>query len=86
VYYNENMNANSNFKRDHLQNYNDLEHAVKTKQKIEFFKKNRKFQEKLKNRIFHKNRKNLIFKKNRKKFLKRSFFDYECNQHFVRKI
>ena len=28
VYYNENM---SNFKRNYLQNYNDSEHAVKTK-------------------------------------------------------
>jgi hypothetical protein len=28
VYYNENMN---NFKRNYLENYNDSEHAVKTK-------------------------------------------------------
>ena len=31
MYYNENMNANSNFKRSYLENYNDSEHAVKTK-------------------------------------------------------
>ena len=31
VYYNENMNANSNFKCNYLKNYNDSEHAVKTK-------------------------------------------------------
>src|SRR4051812_35946613 len=31
VYYRENMNENSNFKRNFLENYNDSEHAVKTK-------------------------------------------------------
>ena len=31
VYYNENMNASSNFKRNYLENYNDSEHVVKTK-------------------------------------------------------
>ena len=31
VYYNENMYTNSNFKRNYLENYNDSEHAVKTK-------------------------------------------------------
>jgi hypothetical protein len=31
VYYNENMKANSNFKRNFLENYNDSEHVVKTK-------------------------------------------------------
>jgi hypothetical protein len=31
VYYNENMSTNSNFKRNFLENYNDSEHAVKTK-------------------------------------------------------
>jgi hypothetical protein len=31
VYYNENMNANSNFKRNYLENYNDSEDAIKTK-------------------------------------------------------
>src|SRR3569623_467165 len=31
VYYNEHMNANSNFKRNYLENFNDLEGVVKTK-------------------------------------------------------
>ena len=31
VYYNENMNPNSNFKRNYLKNYNDSEDVVKTK-------------------------------------------------------
>ena len=31
VYYNENMNANSSFKRNFLKNYNDSEVDVKTK-------------------------------------------------------
>ena len=31
VYYNENMNPKSNFKRDYLENYNDSKHAVKRK-------------------------------------------------------
>ena len=31
VYYNENMNTNSNFKRNYLENYNDSEHAIKRK-------------------------------------------------------
>jgi hypothetical protein len=31
AYCNENMNANSNFKRNYLKNDNDSEHAVKTK-------------------------------------------------------
>ena len=31
VYYNEELVTNSNFKRNYLENYNDSEHAVKTK-------------------------------------------------------
>jgi hypothetical protein len=31
VYYNEELVTNSKFKRNYLENYNDLEHAVKTK-------------------------------------------------------
>ena len=36
VYYNENMNTNSNFKHNYLENYNDSEAVVKT-QNAPFF-------------------------------------------------
>ena len=36
VYCNENMNANSNFERNYLKNYNFSEHAVKTKTALFF--------------------------------------------------
>ena len=56
VYYNEELETNSNFKRNYLENYNDSEHVVKTKM-LHFYDFSESQLHRPRSKIFVKNRK-----------------------------